>query len=129
MPVARVLVVDDDASLRALLADCLDLLGYEVEAAADGRGALEAVRRTRPDVVLLDLRLPDLPGEDVLALIRMIDARIPVIVVSANQALDTAKQVLEQGAFDYIQKPFDVIYLERVVAAALGVVRDTPRSA
>ncbi|HEX4386811.1 MAG TPA: sigma-54 dependent transcriptional regulator [Myxococcales bacterium] len=96
---------------------------YRVEVATTGEAGVEAVRRDPPDVVLLDVRLPDQSGLEVYQRIRAVDARIPVIFVTTTNAADTAIDAMKQGAFDYLRKPLDLAELKRVVASALEVVR------
>lgn len=113
----RVLVVDDEAALARALAINLRARGFEVETAGTGAGALEMVPRFRPDVVLLDLGLPDLDGLEVLAGIRGWSP-VPVIVVSARASGDDKVDALDVGADDYVTKPFDMNELTARVRAA-----------
>jgi two-component system KDP operon response regulator KdpE len=116
--VIRVLVVDDETALARALAINLRARGIEVETASTGAMALEAVARFRPDVVVLDLGLPDMDGMDVLAGIRGWSP-VPVIVLSARASGDDKVDALDVGADDYITKPFDMNeLLARVRAAA-----------
>ena len=98
-----------------MLIDC----GYHVETVGSGREALSVVTAYRPDVILLDLRMPDMPGETVLQRFGILDPSVPVVIVSGNQDEDVARETLAMGAFDYITKPFAVQTLERVVSAAI----------
>ncbi len=114
----RVLVVDDEAALARALAINLRARGIEVETVATGAEALESVARFRPDVVVLDLGLPDMDGMEVLAGIRGWSP-VPVVVLSARAAGDDKVDALDVGADDYITKPFDMNeLLARVRAAA-----------
>lgn len=113
------LIVDDEASVREVLSEYFVGQGYQVETAASGPQALDAVRRHRPDLVLLDVRMPGLDGVEVLRRLRELDARLPVVMVTANEDVALARSMLGIGAFDYVAKPFDFHYLDRVVAAAL----------
>ncbi|HEY6878581.1 MAG TPA: sigma-54 dependent transcriptional regulator, partial [Polyangiales bacterium] len=96
---------------------------YKVTIAPDGASGLAHVRATPPDVILLDLRLPDRSGLDVFREIRAIDARIPVIFVTMAKAADTAIGAMKDGAFNYLHKPLDLAKLEQTVLEALDVVR------
>ena len=100
-----VLVVDDDPAIQRTLAIGLRARGYQVLPARDGRTAVEAVRDDDPDVVLLDLGLPDLSGVDVLRRIRR-HSQVPVIVLSARHGSDDKVEALDVGADDYVTKPF-----------------------
>ena len=114
----RVLVVDDDRALARALAINLKARGYDVEVATTGADALKAAAATPPDVVILDLGLPDLDGLDVLAGLRGWTST-PVLVLSARQ--DQAQKVaaLDAGADDYVTKPFGMDELLARLRAAL----------
>jgi DNA-binding NtrC family response regulator len=116
---ARVLVVDDEPPVGALLSDMLAHLGYTAQVARTGADALRLLADFRPDVVLLDLALPEMPGEVVLDRLRTIDPGLPVIMVTGNANPDLARRTLRSGAFDYVTKPFDLARLARVVEAAI----------
>ncbi|MFO0875730.1 MAG: response regulator, partial [Phycisphaerales bacterium] len=113
----RVLVVDDEAALARALAINLRARGFEVETAGTGAAALDLVARFRPDVVLLDLGLPDLDGIEVLEGIRGWSP-VPVIVLSARASGDDKIDALDVGADDYVTKPFDMNELTARVRAA-----------
>jgi len=113
----RVLVVEDEPSFVEALRISLAREGYEVDTAADGRDGLDVFRDRKPDVVLLDLMLPGLPGLDVLRAIRR-DSSVPVIVVSAKDAEADIVAALELGADDYVTKPYSVRELIARVRAA-----------
>jgi len=122
----RVLLVDDDATLRRTLGIGLRAEGHEVLLAADGRTALQALREDRPDVVVLDLGLPDLSGVDVLRQLRSWSTT-PVVVLSARAESTEKVQALDLGADDYVTKPFGMEeLLARVRAAARRAGSDVP---
>jgi two-component system KDP operon response regulator KdpE len=124
--VTTVLVVDDDPAIQRTLAIGLRARGYQVLPARDGRTAVEAVRDDDPDVVLLDLGLPDLSGVDVLRRIRR-HSQVPVIVLSARHGSDDKVEALDVGADDYVTKPFGMDeLLARVRAAVRRAVPDQP---
>lgn len=102
---SRVLVVDDEPALARALAINLRSAGWEVVTAADGRSALEAAATTHPDVVLLDLGLPDLDGTEVIAGLRGWSS-VPIVVLSARQHGQDKVSALDLGADDYVTKPF-----------------------
>ncbi|MFA9429120.1 response regulator [Egicoccus sp. AB-alg2] len=117
----RVLVVDDDADIRAFLALTLDLAGFEVLEAGDGIQALERARGGGPDLVLLDIMMPRLDGMQTLRRLRD-DARtshLPVVMMTARDQREDTLQGLDAGADDYITKPFDTDVLLARVRAAL----------
>jgi two-component system KDP operon response regulator KdpE len=101
----KVLLVDDDATLRRTLGIGLRAEGYDVLIAADGRTALQALREDRPDVVVLDLGLPDVSGVEVLRQLRAWSTT-PVVVLSARAESPEKVQALDLGADDYVTKPF-----------------------
>ena len=113
-----VLVVDDDAGLRESFRLILDD-DHEVLEAADAAQALETVRTTQVDLVLLDLRLPDLDGIAVLEQIKTLDEHVEVILVTAVQTVRTAVAAMKLGAFDYLTKPFEEDELLSLVRRAL----------
>jgi DNA-binding NtrC family response regulator len=119
-PPARVLVVDDDPEVAAVLRDALLESGYAAEIAADGAQALERALTYRPDVVLLDLTMPEIPGDVVLGRLHEIDPTLPVIIVTGNTDAERARATLARGAFDYVAKPFDFEILARIVGAAVA---------
>jgi len=125
-PLGRVLVVDDEPHVAGVLRDVLVDFGYVVETALTGGDALTLAPLYRPDVILLDLNMPGIPGETALNLFREIDPTVPVIIVSGNHDEAIARATLAMGAFDYVRKPFDLGALERVLAASL-VERDRRR--
>ncbi|MBM3695359.1 MAG: response regulator transcription factor [Actinobacteria bacterium] len=113
----RVLIVEDEPSYVEALQVSLAAEGFEVEAALDGKAGLERFRSFRPDVVLLDLMLPLLPGLDVLRAMRR-ESEVPVIVVSAKGAEADIVSALELGADDYVTKPYSVRELVARIRAA-----------
>ena len=128
MPLGRILVVDDEAPVREVLAEYFTTEGYTVESAGSGLEALTLVRGGRADLVLLDVRMPGLDGVQVLRQIRELNDNVPVIMVTANEDVGLAKETLKLGAFDYVAKPFDFDYLDRAVAAGLARVGEKPPS-
>src|SRR5207245_3334495 len=121
---AKVLLIDDDPALiPEQVRQAFPAPRYRVEVAGTGAEGRARVRAEPPDVILLDLRLPDQPGLDVYQQIRQIDARIPVIFVTLAKGADTAIEAMKQGAYDYLFKPLARDQLRRVVAAALEVTR------
>jgi two-component system KDP operon response regulator KdpE len=115
---ATILVVDDDAETRAVLVRELGSRGYRTQEAADGRTALERWETSRPDVVLLDLGLPDLDGLDVIRRIRR-DAMTPIVILSGRFAEREKVEALDRGADDYVTKPFGLDELHARLRVAL----------
>lgn len=123
--VTRVLIIDDEESARRSVARALRDEGWEVIEAADGPLGLEAAVKGGVTVVLLDLRLPGLAGEEVLRQLRQI-SRVPVIVISAKRAEDDRVGALDMGADDYLVKPFTLRELVARVRAVLRRVEGEP---
>jgi two-component system, response regulator, stage 0 sporulation protein F len=119
----RILAVDDEASVLEVLSEYFGDQGYRVETAADGAEALARLAQSRPDIVLLDVRMPGMDGVEVLKRMRAMDAALPVIMVTANEDVDLARETLKLGAFDYVAKPFDFSYLEQAVT--LGLIQSS----
>jgi two-component system KDP operon response regulator KdpE len=117
-PSAAVLVVEDDPETRAALLRELRRRGYHADEAADGRSALGRWEARRPDVVLLDLGLPDMDGLDVIRRIRR-EARTPIVILSARSLEAEKVEALERGADDYVTKPFGVDELDARLRVAL----------
>ena len=123
----RVLVVDDDPKTIALVRMYLEREGYEVLAAADGLSALRVIRDDAPDLVILDLMLPELDGIEVMRLARE-HTSIPILMLSARGAVNDRVGGLGQGADDYMAKPFAPAELVARVGAILRRVRPAKRS-
>ncbi|MFI2753176.1 response regulator transcription factor [Cellulomonas sp. P22] len=124
-PEARLLVVDDEPNIRELLATSLRFAGFEVHAAADGASALRLARLVDPDLVVLDVMLPDMDGFTVTRRLREKGQHVPVLFLTARD--DTADKVqgLTVGGDDYVTKPFS---LEEVVARIRAILRRTSPS-
>jgi DNA-binding response OmpR family regulator len=111
-----IVVVDDETDVREVLAEYLELKGFDVRQAACGEEALEKAAESCPDVVLLDLGLPGLSGIETLRRLKADNPRACVIVVSGNRDQDLAQKTLAMGAADYVPKPVDFGYLETILA-------------
>ncbi|MEM1026386.1 MAG: sigma-54 dependent transcriptional regulator [Myxococcota bacterium] len=120
---ARVLVVDDEANLRKVLSAQLRQGGYEVTTAANGQEALDLLGSDSHDVMLTDLRMPELDGMSLLSEVRNLHPRMPVVVLTAHGTVDTAVNAMKMGAFDYLTKPFDKAELELVIGKAARAAR------
>jgi two-component system OmpR family response regulator len=116
----RVLVVDDEASLTDLLSMALKYEGWEIRTAPDGVKAIAAAREFKPDAVVLDIMLPDIDGLQVLQRMRADGSDVPVLFLTAKDALDDRIAGLTAGGDDYVTKPFS---LEEVVARLRSLIR------
>ena len=117
----NILVVDDDYHMRVALTEALGKAGYEVCPAEDGRVALESIKKAPWDLVITDVKMPYINGTDLLAHIKKEQCSLPVIVITAYGTVEHAVNAMKEGAFDYIQKPFDTETLYEVVQRALGL--------
>ena len=117
---SRVLVVDDEENITFLLEATLRHFGFDVAVAKNGREALDAVRRFAPDLVLLDVMLPDLDGFEVVRRLRFEGGQVPVLFLTARDTLDDKIRGLTLGGDDYVTKPFSV---EEVVARIQAILR------
>ncbi len=117
---ATILVVEDDTAMRTFLREVLEEDGYTVEVASGGRGGVERVRQGGIDLVVSDVKMPDLDGLDMLREIKAVTPSPHVITITAFGSIDTAIRAVKLGAFDYITKPFDVDQLTLSVQKALA---------
>jgi two-component system OmpR family response regulator len=118
----HLLVVDDEDNLRSMLAAALRHNGFEVSTADNGRAALDAIARDRPDLVLLDVMMPDIDGFEVCRRLRAEGDHTPVLFLTARDATEDRVRGLTLGGDDYLQKPFS---LDELVARAEAVLRRT----
>ena len=121
-PEARLLVVEDEPSIRELLATSLKFAGFEVYTATDGGEAIEVAEREQPDLVVLDVMLPDMDGFAVTKKLRDRGRLMPIVFVTARDSVDDKVAGLTVGGDDYVTKPFS---LEEVVARIRAVLRRT----
>lgn len=128
-PAARLLVVEDDANILELLAGSLRFAGFDVVTATNGTAAVEAALRHRPDLIVLDVMLPDLDGFAVVRRLRSGGARTPVLFLTARDAVQDRITGLTIGGDDYVTKPFSVEALIARVRALLRRVKRDPNSA
>ena len=116
----RAVVVDDEDSLTDLLSMALRYEGWDVRTAADGQHALSTVREFRPDVIVLDIMLPDIDGMSVLTRLRADGLQTPILFLTAKDSVDDRVAGLTVGGDDYVTKPFS---LEELVARLRGLIR------
>jgi two-component system response regulator MprA len=115
----RILVVDDDRAVRDALRRALTLADYEVQSAGDGEQALELVVQAMPDAVVLDVGLPGIDGLEVCRRLRLLGNRVPILILTARDAVADRIDGLDVGADDYMVKPFDVGELKARIRALL----------
>jgi two-component system KDP operon response regulator KdpE len=115
----KVLIVDDEPAIRRFLRTSLGAQGYRVTEAADGKTALETLHRSPPDVLVLDLGLPDVDGLEVIRMLREGGSALPIIVLSSRVDEAGKVQALDLGADDFVTKPFGIDELLARIRAAL----------
>jgi two-component system response regulator MprA len=115
----RILVVDDDRAVREALRRTLTLAGYEVQVAEDGEVALERIVQSVPDAVVLDVGLPGIDGIELCRRVRRLGNRVPILMLTAREAVADRIEGLDVGADDYMVKPFDVGELKARLRALL----------
>ncbi len=122
---AQIVLIEDDVDIRRLVADALAAQGHDVESAAAALEGLQLTVKGKPDLVVMDLGLPDLDGTELLRMIRAV-SQVPIIVITARGADEVVVRTLDAGADDYLVKPFSVAQLEARVRALLrrGVAAD-----
>ncbi|MEA2235187.1 MAG: two-component system, OmpR family, response regulator [Solirubrobacteraceae bacterium] len=117
---ARILVVDDEENITYLLSSALSHFGFEVDVVHSGREALEVARDTSPHLILLDVMMPDLDGFEVVRRLRENGVRVPVLFLTARDAVEDKVRGLTLGGDDYVTKPFS---LEEIVARVQAMLR------
>lgn len=116
---ARILVIDDEKEVCDIFKKALTQEGYEIFTALDGVSGLEIVKDRKPDIVLLDLKMPKMDGIKVLQQIKKIDKNTVVIIITGYGSMDSARMAMRLGAFDYITKPIDLNYVKAVIKDGL----------
>jgi two-component system response regulator MprA len=115
----RILIADDDRAVRDALRRALALGGYDVELAADGRQTLDSVAQAAPDAIVLDIGMPNVDGLEVCRRLRRAGDRVPILMLTARDAVEDRIEGLDAGADDYLVKPFDVGELRARLRALL----------
>lgn len=116
----KVLVIDDEKKLCDLFEKILTNEGYTVYIALDGEKGLNDAKEKKPDVILLDIKMPKLGGIEVLKRIRETDKEVVVIMITGYGTIDLAKKAMELGAHDFITKPFDFEFVKGLIKESLG---------
>ncbi len=117
----QILVVDDEPAVRELLMTFLTDRGFSVEGAEDGHEALALAQRLNPKVIFLDIAMPGMDGIETLKRLRKEAPESNVIMISGHADHNMALKALDLGAFDFIQKPFDLAYLQNVVLLKMAL--------
>lgn len=116
----RILIIDDESDVCNTLVRILSSDGYETSASQNAKDGLELLESLSPNLVLLDIKMLEMDGIEALRRIREIDKNIPVVMMTGYGDLDTAKESMKLGAYDYITKPFDLNFLKAIIREALG---------
>ena len=116
---ANILIVDDESSNRRILEQVLTRTGYHVATASDGSEALKKTEASRPELIILDYMMPDMSGMDVLRELRKRDDDTPVVMVTAYGTVERAVDAMQEGAYDFITRPFKPEHIALVVRKAL----------
>jgi len=124
MPGNKILVVDDEPEVRQLMEHFLTERGYEVRIAENGRLGLAALDSFTPDVVLLDMHMPEMDGLETLRRLAVRSPSLPVIMITVNEDIETTARLLQFGAADYVPKPFNLEYLEQAINIQLSAARE-----
>jgi len=124
MPPKKILVVDDEPEVRKLMEHFLTGKGFEVRVAENGRLGLATLETFMPDLVLLDMHMPEMDGAEALREIARRAPALPVIMVTVNEDVETTSHLLQLGAADYVPKPFNLDYLEQAINIQLSAARD-----
>jgi two-component system KDP operon response regulator KdpE len=122
-----ILIIDDEPAVAEMLRDIFVSQGYAVDGASNGGDALMLASLSRPDAVILDIKLPDTTGAEVLARLQDFDDSIAVVMLSGSDDEDLARGLLKTGAMDYIRKPFKFDQLIQAVSLAVEVGKGRPR--
>jgi two-component system nitrogen regulation response regulator GlnG len=123
MSESRILIAEDEESIRFVLTRALEGRGYRVRAFVDGLPALAALRAGGYDLAIVDIRLPDVSGLDLLSHARDESLDVPFLVMTAESTMQNAIEAMKRGAFDYLTKPFDIEEVQLLVERALGLRR------
>jgi len=107
----KVLIVDDEERFRTTMHKLLRVRGLDAHVAASGKEALDKLRESAHDVVILDVRMPEMNGLEVLVEIKKIDSSIEVIVMTGYASMETAKEIIKLGAYDFLLKPYSIVEL------------------
>ncbi len=123
----KVLMVDDEAQFRATTSKILSRRGYETTVAESGEEAIEILKKSRQDVVILDIKMPGMDGHEALTQIKKIDPDVRVIMLTGHGGGESAEESLKHGAFDYLNKPCDIELLSLKINDAYEAAQGGPR--
>ncbi len=127
---AKILVIDDEAAIRKALKETLEYEQHQVDTAKDGFEALDKIKKTQYDIILLDIKMPKMDGLEVLDEILKISPETPVIMITGHGTIETAVEALKKGAYDFLEKPLDLPRLLVAIRNALekkDLVKETKK--
>lgn len=116
---AKILIIDDDESLRDSCTQALKNSGYEIDTAEDGEKGLSKAKELNPDLILLDLKMPGMSGEEVLKKLKKYDSKIIIIIITGYATVESAVDSMKQGVYEYLPKPFTPKELRKIVQHGL----------
>jgi DNA-binding NtrC family response regulator len=119
----KIFIIDDEESIRDSCSQVLVKEGYSVDTSSDGREAVNILNNSEFDVILLDLKLPGVPGIEILKKIKNSNPEVPVIIITGFASIESAVNTIKQGAFDYLAKPFSPEELRTIVKKALDTMK------
>ena len=125
-PMARLMIVDDERSVRELIARYTQTQGHESVTYSTGRAAIDAFDQSKPDLLLVDLRIGDMDGLEVIKACKEKSPSLPVIMITGHGSVETAVEAMRLGAYDYLTKPFELDDLGRTIQAALAETGSAP---
>lgn len=115
----KILVIDDDESIRKTLTNYLKKLNFNVYSASNGSEGIEIAQKEIPDLVITDIKMPKADGFEVLKKVKEIDSHIHVIMITAFDDMSSTVKAMQQGAYDYIEKPLEIDKLKITISRAL----------
>jgi DNA-binding response OmpR family regulator len=125
----KVLIADDEVEFASTIVTRLNLRNFTASMATSGKQALEAIKKAPPDVLLLDLKMPDLNGLEVLATLKKTSPNLAVIILTGHGSLEAGEMGKELGACDYVMKPVDLgVLIEKIEAAFKAVKENAPQT-
>jgi len=115
----KILIIDDDESIRQTLSNYLKRLGYSVLSAEDGKIGFDIIQNLQPDLIISDIKMPNLTGLELLKKVKEIDPLTKIILITAHDDVQTTIEAMQNGAYDYLEKPLDIERLKVTIARAL----------
>jgi len=119
---AKILVIDDELHICNLLEEFLTREGYDVTTSTSAREGIEKIKVERPQIILLDIRMPDMSGIEAIKKIREVDKNVGIIMATAVMDEKIAQEAIKLGAEEYIVKPFDLDYLKKSLLAKIATL-------